>query len=94
MKTSQNQLQKYRSKIDQIDAKILNLISQRLKTVVLIGKYKKKMQLEAFQPKRENELIKQRLLLGKKLKIPSNLTKNIFSQILVHARSLQGKKHS
>ena len=92
MKKVHNDLEILRSKIDKIDEKILSLLSMRVKTVLLIGKYKQRNKLKTAQPERENQALKHRIMYGNKLKIPTNLIKSVFSQIFKEFRLLQLKK--
>ena len=62
-------LEECRTRIDQIDEKILELYLERMNTVIEVAKYKKERNLPVLHPKREQEIIvKQRSKAPEELK--------------------------
>jgi len=51
-------LKEKRKKIDRIDRKLLILLNQRLRTALEIGKLKRKMGQEIYDPLREKEVLR------------------------------------
>ena len=51
------ELKKLRKDFDEIDDKILELLNKRGNYAITIGNIKKNLNLEIYQPKREEELI-------------------------------------
>ncbi|OGE30825.1 hypothetical protein A2631_04015 [Candidatus Daviesbacteria bacterium RIFCSPHIGHO2_01_FULL_44_29] len=70
-------LNQLRKAIDQIDAKLLDLISQRIEVVKKVGEYKKLVGKPIKDPAREQERIDSLAVQGKAL----GLTKEIIAKI-------------
>lgn len=47
----------WRKKIDEIDLKLVKLLNQRSKCAIEIGKLKHKLNMEIYDPRREEEVI-------------------------------------
>jgi chorismate mutase/prephenate dehydratase len=54
---SLQKLKKKRKKIDLIDRKLLNLLNERLRIALEVGKIKKKMGEKTHDPRREEEVL-------------------------------------
>jgi chorismate mutase len=74
-------LKKFRQEIDIIDKKLLKILSQRFSLTRKIGLYKLKKCLPIRDTQREKEMLKNRLILAKKLNLDSTLVKKIFTFI-------------
>ena len=48
---------KWRQKIDEIDLELVNLLNQRSQCAIEIGKLKHKLNIEIYDPRREEEVI-------------------------------------
>lgn len=83
-----SEIDKLRKDIDDIDQKILELLNKRGKIVKVIGDYKKKNNLEIFQPGREKDVI------DKLKKLTTILTPNhiesIWKEIMGACKAIQG----
>jgi len=83
-------LKQLRAKINNIDVKILNLLNQRTRAAVAIGKLKWQKGRKVYSPKREAEVYGRLIRLNKGPLSPRSL-KAIYSEIMSSALSLQKK---
>ena len=79
-------LEKLRHKIDQVDAKILNLMAERMNIAREIGQYKKEHNMTILQVKRWEEILRTRTELG----IEQQLTPEFVARMyeLIHSESI------
>ncbi len=84
-------IEKLRFEIDQLDEKIIKLISDRLGKVREIGEIKTKQNISKLDTKRFNELLKNRIEYAKK----HGLSKNLITRIwhLIHDEALRIEKN-
>ncbi len=50
-------IEKWRKKIDEIDVKLVKLLNQRGECAIEIGKLKQKLNMEIYDPRREEDVI-------------------------------------
>lgn len=81
------QLQNYREKIDEIDAQIIDLLSQRFEVVKKVWEYKKLHNLPPLQPERWEQVLSSKKQLAKQYGINPDLVENIWNEI--HAEALK-----
>lgn len=81
-------IDKLRKIIDEVDEKILNLLNQRAKTAVAIGKQKQKMRLKTHDRLREEKILKE-LVLKNKGPLSKKMVIAVYREILSACRSLQ-----
>ncbi len=81
-------IDKLRKVIDEVDAKILDLLNQRAKTAVAIGKEKQKKQLKTYDKLREDKLI-EKLISRNEGPLSKKTIVTIYREILSACRSLQ-----
>ena len=84
-------LLKSREKINKIDAKIVDLLSQRQSVVAIIGAYKKKHGLPTYQPAREKEILTNLKKISKEKKVSPEFVEKIFKLIFKQSKALQRK---
>lgn len=84
----------YRKKIDHIDAEILDLLGKRISLILMIGSIKKSLKMPIRSVLREQKLLETLKSMAKQKKIPPELIKNIYNQILSSSRSLQKQTKS
>lgn len=82
-----NILETLRNKIDSIDQQMLELLSQRMKVVEEIGKYKSKNEVTIFQLRRWEKIVSTRVKLGLKIGLTEDFIKKLLQ--LVHKESIQ-----
>lgn len=82
-----DELTTLRAEIDQIDAKILDLISERLQLVREVGKYKKVKNIPPLDFARWEEVLKNRLAKASELAISEDSIRKIWQEL--HTMALQ-----
>ena len=87
---TQNKLDELRSKIDKCDNKILNLLDDRFKIALKIGKLKKDKNLLIEHKDRENEILKR--LANNSDNIDLRHIENIFKKIFKVSKDIQAKQ--
>jgi chorismate mutase len=89
MKQKLKQLENLRRKINQVDQKLLGLLSERQKWSKEIAKFKKALKMPAFQPEREKAHRKVLLGLGKKLKLSPAFIGKLTGLLFKESRRIQ-----
>jgi len=83
----ESRLDMLRSRIDTLDAELLEMLSSRVAIVKQIGQYKKNNNVTALQINRWSQLMDSRVKLGKKLDLNESLVKTLFQ--LIHEDSVR-----
>ncbi len=81
-------LKKNRKELDLIDQKLLTLLNQRLRIVLEIGKIKKEMGKNIYDPKREKEVL-EKLKRKNKGPLKEKDLKKIFTTVMKVCRRSQ-----
>ncbi len=81
----------WRKRIDEIDQQILKLLNERSKCAVEIGHLKKKLNLPAWQPDREAEILRN-VVKANQGPLDDAAIRRLFERIIDEARSLE--RHS
>jgi chorismate mutase-like protein len=86
-----NDLEGWRKRIDEIDQQILKLLNERSRCAVEIGHIKKALKLQAWQPDREMQILRNvvKANLGP---LDDGAIRRLFERIIDEARSLE--RHS
>lgn len=82
-------LNQLRSQLDQIDNQLLVLLDKRQQVIVKVAQLKNQTKQKIHQPKRELEIISQKLKKTSKLKLNPLFVKQIFQLILSESKRLQ-----
>ena len=80
-------LEQYRDKVDSIDTQLIELLSQRMEIIKLIGEYKKNNNISIFQLRRWEQILKTRKSIGEQLGLNDKFTKKILQ--IVHKESIE-----
>lgn len=83
------EIEKIREKIDSIDKQLIDLISERLNYSEKIAEYKKKNNLEIEQPKREEELLQEKKILGKEKNLTPEFAEKLFRELIEESKKRQ-----
>ncbi|MGE4443906.1 MAG: chorismate mutase [Candidatus Altimarinota bacterium] len=83
------ELQIYRESIDEIDAQIITLISERFEVVKQVGEYKKLHNLPPLQPERWQQVLSSKKELAKKLGVNPDFIETIWNEIHKEALRLE-----
>jgi len=81
-------LEKLRDQIDQLDAKLLELLNDRAKCVMKIGEIKQKEKTDVLVPQRETELL-ERLISINNGPMTNEMVLHIFQEIIDTLKQLQ-----
>lgn len=82
-----NKLDTLRQDIDALDARILELLSQRLALVREVGIYKKQQGIAPLDKNRWQKVLNSKLLLARKLGLDPDLVRDIYE--LIHQTALK-----
>jgi len=82
MSTKNTNLSKYRDEIDNLDKKLLDVLSKRFSITKKVGKYKAKNNLPVKDLKREKEMFARRAALAKKYSLEKEMISKIFRAII------------
>lgn len=85
-------LAKLRKQIDEIDRRIVQLLSERFKLTQSVSEYKKENNLSVLDANREQALLAEVMRRGKKLGLRDEFIDKLFSLILEESRWQQEKK--
>ena len=89
MKEKNNILTKQRKKIEEINLKILKLVSERNKISKKIGDYKKKNKIPITNKRIEKKIFSEIYKKAEKLGLNKKYVKNIFNLIIKESKRLQ-----
>lgn len=84
-------LESLRNQIDNCDKEIMMLLKRRMQTAKKIAEVKQRLDMEIFQPDREEKVIKERVSLGKEYLFSENFTKKLFQVIMDESKREQEK---
>jgi monofunctional chorismate mutase len=81
-------LEEFREEIDSIDGQIISLLNRRQEIAAQIGKIKRDLGIEVIDLAREEEVLR-RLASKEHKSLNSQAIRNIFSEVISAARSVQ-----
>ena len=81
-------MEKIRERIDELDAKLLEVLSERAKCVMKIGEIKQKEKVDVLVPQRETELL-ERLISINNGPMTNEMVLHIFQEIIDTLKQLQ-----
>lgn len=84
-------LESLRHQIDNCDKEIMMLLKRRFQTAKKIAEVKQRLDMEIFQPEREEKVIKYRVSVGKEYLFSENFTKKLFQVIMDESKREQEK---
>lgn len=88
---TQSDLEMLRKRIDDIDAEILRMLSERMKVVAEVSKVKKQNNISVLQINRWNKLLEERMRQAEKLCLDKSFVKDVFEQIHKESVNLQDR---
>jgi len=83
-----NDLDGWRKKIDEIDQQLVQLLNERSGCAVEIGHLKKKLNLPAWQPERESEILRN-VVKSNHGPLDDAAIRRLFERIIDEARALE-----
>jgi chorismate mutase len=83
-----NDLDQWRKRIDGIDQELVKLLNERSKCAVEIGRIKKRVNLPAWSPERETEILRN-VVKANRGPLDDAAVRRVFERIIDEARSLE-----
>jgi len=83
-----NELDGWRKRIDELDQQLLKLLNERSRCAVEVGHVKKKLQMQAWQPEREAEILRN-VVKSNPGPLDDAAIRRLFERIIDEARSLE-----
>lgn len=88
---SEPDLDELRRQIDQVDSRLLELIHERVRLVLLVGAYKARHGLAVYDPERERRLLERLTALAQPPLEPDTI-RRIFERLIDESRNLEQRK--
>lgn len=85
---SETELDELRRAIDSVDARLLELIEERVRLVLEVGAYKKARNMAVYDPERERRLLDRLTQLAKPPLEPDTV-RRIFERLIDESRTLE-----
>jgi len=86
------QLENLRTKIDELDDNLFDILAKRILLVKRIGELKKQYGLDIVDEKRKDEKIKFFLKKAKTIKLPGSFAREFYT--IIHANSIEIQKET
>jgi len=86
-----DELETYRSQIDILDRRLLDMLNERTAIVEKIGRVKQQRKLGVYEPKREDQVYAN-ILSHNHGPLPGDAVKRIFERIIDEMRTVQKNK--
>ncbi len=86
-----DELERYRSQIDILDRRLLDLLNERTAVVEQIGRVKQQRKMGVYEPKREDQVYAN-ILAYNNGPLPADAVKRIFERIIDEMRTVQRNK--
>jgi chorismate mutase len=83
-----DEIESYRSQIDTLDRRLLDLLNERTSIVERIGRVKRERKLAVYEPKREDQVYAN-ILTHNRGPLPSDAVRRIFERIIDEMRTVQ-----
>ena len=83
-------IEDWRAKIDALDRRLVQLLSERAECVIAIGKIKNANSMEVFDPERERQIIRM-VLQENKGPLDDDALRRIFERVIDECRRIENK---
>jgi chorismate mutase-like protein len=83
-------IEDWRAKIDALDRKLVELLSERARCALEVGKIKNARNIEVFDPERERQIIRN-ILRENKGPLDDDALRRIFERIIDECRRIENK---
>ena len=83
------QLDDLRSKIEQLDRELVDLIGRRRDLAVEVGRRKQKLGLPIMDPQQEAKVVRRAAEIARELGVDEELTRDVIWRIIAAARAVQ-----
>lgn len=82
-------LSEIRDKLDELDRKLVGIVAQRQRLIPEVAEYKKKNNIERYQPEREKEIIKSKRNLAENENVDPDLIEGLFKRIIKNSHKIE-----
>ena len=83
-------IEDWRAKIDELDQRLLKLLSERAEYVLAVGRIKNERNMEVFDPERERQIIRG-ILRENKGPLDEDALRRIFQCVIDECRRIENK---
>lgn len=83
-----SEIDEWRKRIDEIDQQLVKLLNERSRSAVQIGHFKKKLNMPAWQPEREAEILRN-VVKSNHGPLDDAAIRRLFERIIDEARALE-----
>jgi chorismate mutase-like protein len=83
-------IEDWRAKIDELDQRLLKLLSERAEYVLAVGKIKNERNMEVFDPERERQIIRS-VLRENRGPLDEDALRRIFQCVIDECRRIENK---
>jgi chorismate mutase len=83
-------IEDWRAKIDALDRRLLELLSERAECAIAVGKIKSAQRMEVFDPERERQIIRN-ILQQNKGPLDDDALRRIFERVIDECRRIENK---
>jgi len=83
------ELPEIREHLDRLDNTLITILAERMSFIPKVAEYKKKNNVERYQPEREREIFEVKEELAKKMNLNPELVKKIFETIIEDAHRIE-----
>jgi chorismate mutase len=83
-------IEDWRAKIDELDQRLLKLLSERAEYVLAVGKIKNERNMEVFDPERERQIIRS-ILRENKGPLDEDALRRIFQCVIDECRRIENE---
>ncbi len=81
----EQRLDELRSRIDEIDGRILDLVAERLRTALDIGELKRRLKRPIYDPERERKIV-ERLIARARAPLAPDQVRRVFERLIDESR--------
>ena len=83
------ELSEIREHLDRLDNALLTILAERMSFIPKVAEYKKKTNVQRYQPEREEQILETKEELAKKLNINPDLARKIFETIIEDSHRIE-----
>ncbi len=83
------ELSEIREHLDRLDNALITILAERMTFIPKVAEYKKKNNVERYQPEREQEIFAAKEELAKKMNLNPELARKIFETIIEDAHRIE-----
>lgn len=82
-------LNELRAHLDRLDTALVYILAERMSLIPKVAEYKKKNNIERYQPEREKEIIKTKREIAEKVNLNPDLIETIYKEIIKDAHRIE-----